>query len=394
MKSVRIRVRSGELHCVVMFFALVCAMFGINDRLVAAVDTLDSDPVSTDLTWSIVPSPHRPGVTLYGVAASSPTQAWAVGDIYSPLTPIIYRWNGISWKDVSVSALSNTSLRDVITIAANDVWAIGYQENGDASSVTVTEHWDGVNWTRVSSPNPSAENYLSGVAAIAANDVWAVGYKQTNALYSELILHWDGDAWTVSSSRGGAYRVLTDVAAVTSNDVWAIGYQFSFSNGYQGLAMHWDGVAWADVTLPRTDDGYTLLNSVTAIATSDVWVVGNGGVNPIKPVTVHWDGIAWSYVANAPVHADYAFLKGVTALSANDVWAVGYFTDHSGIDRNLVQHWDGVAWTRINVPAVHRAHNQLWGIAPDRAGGLWTAGNFTPTDFSQPVSSLVLHGSP
>ena len=47
-----------------------------------------------ELAWSIVPSPQKAGVKLYGISASSLTQAWAVGDIYSPLTPIVYRWNG------------------------------------------------------------------------------------------------------------------------------------------------------------------------------------------------------------------------------------------------------------------------------------------------------------
>lgn len=156
-----------------------------------------------ELAWSIVPSPPKAGVALYGVSAFSPTQAWAVGDIYSPLTPIIYRWNGVAWKQVSPGAVPYSSLRDVVAISANDIWAVGYQEDAGEGDVTVTLHSDGVSWTRASSPNPSDENYLNAVAAVAANDVWAVGYKETDTLYSELILHWDGSAWTESPTRGG-----------------------------------------------------------------------------------------------------------------------------------------------------------------------------------------------
>jgi len=184
------------------------------------------------------------------------------------------------------------------------------------------------------------------------------------------------------------------VATVTTNDVWAIGYQFSFDHGYQGLAMHWNGAVWSDIAIPLTDNGYSFLYGVTAISATDIWAVGSGGVNPIKVLTAHWDGTAWTYVPNPTLQTDYAFLKNVTALASNDVWAVGYLTDRNGIDQNLVEHWDGVSWKKINVPGVRQAHNQLWAITPDRTGGLWTGGSFLPADFSRPLSSLVLRGTP
>ena len=285
-------------------------------------------------------------------------------------------------------------LRGVVAISANDAWAVGYQEAGGAGDLSVTLHWNGVNWSRVSSPNPSSENYLNGVVAVSANDVWAVGYKENATIYGELILHWDGSAWTGSATRGTGYRVLTDVAAVAGDDVWAIGYKFSFKNGYQGLAMHWDGTQWTDVAIPVTGDNYTLLNGITAISANDVWALGNGGVNPIKPLTAHWDGTGWTYITNPAPQTDYAFLNRVTALASDDVWAAGYLTDRNGTDRTLVEHWDGVAWTRVAVPEMRRAHNRLWAIASDQAGGLWSVGNFLPTDFSKALTSLVLRGSP
>jgi hypothetical protein len=354
--------RSDELRLIVPLLLIFCITLAIDDRTVFAADGDTSNPVTTDLTWSIA--------------------------------PIIYRWNGRAWTAVNPGVISDSSLRDVAAISANDVWAVGYQEDVNEGDLTVTQHWDGVSWNRVSSPNPSDENYLSGVAAVAANDVWAVGHKENNTLYDELILHWNGSTWTQSTTPGGAYRVLTDVAAISANDVWAIGYQFSFNHGYQGLAMHWNGAAWSNVAMPLTGDGYSFLYGVTAISPNDVWAVGSGGVNPIKPLTAHWDGITWTYVSNPTLPTDYAFLKNVTALASNDVWAVGYVTDRAGRDRNLVEHWDGVSWTQIDVPGMRRAHNQLWGIAADRSGGLWTVGSFLPTDFSRPLNSLVLRGSP
>jgi hypothetical protein len=383
---------NSRLPSVIILLGCLSALSA--SHLAVGADSTREDLAASELAWSIVPSPRRAGVRLYGVSALSPTQAWAVGDIYSPATPIIYRWNGAAWRQMSAGAVPDSSLRDVAGISANDAWAVGYQEVSDEEDLTVALHWDGARWTHVASPSPSDENYLSGVAALAGNDVWAVGHKGTSTLYGELIMHWDGGTWTVSPTRGNGYRVLTDVAAVAANDVWAIGYKFSFTSGYQGLAMHWDGVRWSDVALPRTSGGYTLLSGLAAISSSDIWAVGTSGGSPIKPLIAHWDGSAWSYVPNPPVPSDYAFLKGVTALASNDVWAAGYFTDASGTDQNLVEYWDGNAWTQGTVSQMPAAHNELWGVAPDRAGGLWSVGSFLPADFSDPLSSLVLRGSP
>jgi len=40
------------------------------------------------------------------------------------------------------------------------------------------------------------------------------------------------------------------------------------------------------------------------------------------------------------------------------------------------------------------AHNELWGIAPDETGGLRAVDSFLRTDFSKPLTSLVLRASP
>jgi len=376
-----------------LIVSVTCVYAFVASHSTFANESFAENLATPELAWSIVPSPHQGGVKLYAVSLSSATQGWAVGDIYSPLTPIIYRWNGTGWRAVSLGAVPDTSLRDVAAISASDAWAVGYQEDSAAGDLTVTLHWDGVSWTRV--PSPSDEGYLNGVAAVASNDVWAVGQRESDTtIYSALILHWDGNSWTESPTPGGGYRVLSDVSALASNDVWAIGTKFNFTDGYQGLALHWNGTRWSEVPMPLSDSGYTFFNALTAISPNDVWAVGVSGANPVKPLSVHWDGTAWSYIANPVLNTDYAFLNDITALASDDVWAAGYITDRTGKDRNLVEHWDGNAWRRIAVPEISQSFNELWAIEPDQAGGLWTVGAFQPTDFSRPLNSLILHGSP
>ena len=75
-------------------------------------------------------------------------------------------------------------LDPVTAISTNDVWAVGSSsvDVNDFERRTLILHWDGAQWTRVSSPNPvSSVNELYGVSARAANDVWAVGNYLTGS---------------------------------------------------------------------------------------------------------------------------------------------------------------------------------------------------------------------
>src|SRR5262249_49654542 len=111
---------------------------------------------------------------LYGVAALSPTDAWAVGTMSSLANPhirnqvLIEHWNGEEWQVVPSSSAG--ILSGVAAVAANDAWAVG-----QANSIPLMLHWDGASWSPVPGPNFTSVGALSGVAAVTAHDVWAVG---------------------------------------------------------------------------------------------------------------------------------------------------------------------------------------------------------------------------
>ena len=76
----------------------------------------------------------------------------------------------------------------------------------------ITLHWDGSDWTSVSS---STTEFLRGVWGSEANDVWAVGGAPST------IVHWDGSTWT--SVPTGTTTVLNGVWGSGASDVWAVG---------------------------------------------------------------------------------------------------------------------------------------------------------------------------
>jgi hypothetical protein len=78
----------------------------------------------------------------------------------------------------------------VAAVSARDAWAVGSTSLG----VPLIFRWNGRTWKRVPSPNPSPVEGtdLNGVTALSARNAWAVGGTRA---FRTLILHWNGSAW-------------------------------------------------------------------------------------------------------------------------------------------------------------------------------------------------------
>jgi len=278
--------------------------------------------------WALVPVPDVAGATLNAVAVHTAHDVWAVGNRLDstsgqPLT-LIERWGGTAWAVVpSPSTSGRTSaLTGVAVGSATDVWAVGYSaDNGSTAQTTLILHWNGVAWTLVPSPNVvGLPSRLWSVTVIGAADVWAVGSAGDSATNTFITLteHWNGMTWTIVPSPNitGQFSGLRSVAAAGPNDVWAVG-------GVQGnqVLEHWDGTAWSLVAPPAGAPGN--LQAVAVAGPADVWAVGNR-VDSFDPsLTEHWDGQIWTVVpASAP---NGRSLTGVAVAGSGTVWAVGDF---------------------------------------------------------------------
>jgi hypothetical protein len=242
-------------------------------------------------------------------------------------------------------------------VTDTDVWSVGYQLQ-EGVNVVLTQHWDGNAWSAVPAQLPSEDPYsfFNGVIAITSRNVWAVGYSLDGdgVVFSNLIEHWDGTSWQIVSSPNLAFRdnLLYAIAAVSPNDIWAVGYTDTTSgpHHFNPLALHWDGAAWTTVPTPTTHGG--TLFAVQALASDNVWAVGEDQLRSGQTLTsttyiLHWNGTRWNVVSspNQPVAVNALF--GVSGVAADDVWAVGFtgvsFTDNGA----LAMHWDGSAWTIV-----------------------------------------------
>jgi len=325
-------------------------------------------------SWVEVPGPDVSGASSYAIAAVRDNDVWAVGTQFTSIfNTLTEHWDGTSWTVVPSPNPTNklNILDDVKALASNNVWTVGEAVMG-VDHVTLVEHWDGTQWQVIPSPNgPQAFSFLNGVAPVSPNDIWAVGYSDTRSgahHYEPLALHWDGVAWTVAATPVSLGAQIFGGTAIATDDVWAVGtlrsgpFQLTFT-------MHWDGALWTVVPSPNVSSTDNTLRSVSGTAANDVWATGNSGEEGTDGLTLalHWNGAAWSVVPTPPVATD-SVLNSVVAISSRNVWAVG-----GAGGQPLSEHWNGTVWKVIPTPPATDGGG-LGSISAGRSGALWTTG--------------------
>lgn len=252
--------------------------------------------------WTVLQNLPNQGLGyLLSMAASGPNNVWAAGVYIDPSTQLertfTLHWDGSQWAWVpSPNPITSRGLKSgtpqtgkpgwmigselwsITTTGLNNAWAVGAYMNGGQWQ-TLTERWDGSQWSIVPSPNPGPNNnHLKGIAAISSTDAWAVGYYDVDpGNRHPLALHWNGTAWSAVS--------LPDAQLMTYYQELPV-----------GVAMSSDGEAW----LVSTTDG-----------------------PPAQPLILHWDGANWQEVPVNVLPIDTGALFSVTALSPTDVWTMG-----------------------------------------------------------------------
>jgi hypothetical protein len=345
--------------------------------------------------WAVKPSPTKGSATLSAVAATSAKDVWAVGSYNTggAYKTLIEHWNGTGWTIVpspnpAAGFHTTNALTAVVAITAKNAWAFGFFEKTTTSFRTLVEHWNGVKWSVVPSPNSGpGENTLLAATARNGTDIWAVGYHNDPGHRRTLTEHWNGANWSIvaSPSVGSGDNFLFGAAAASGGPVWAVGSD-SVSFG-QTLALRWNGQAWTLGKTVSPGDGDRFLQAVAAPAARYALAVGSYlKGNQTRALAERWTGNGWSLVPAASPAADYNSLQAVAATGTKSAWAVGTRRTSIGKPfRTLAEHWDGTRWTAVPSPSVGLGDNWLFGVtAVPNGGGFWavgTDGNNTLTEF-------------
>ena len=298
--------------------------------------------------------PGSSGDALFGVTAIDASHVYAVGRSFNfdansgngAFNTLIEFYNGASWSVIPSANSSPDDYNELDTISAfssSDIWAVGAHApvidpiaGTLGTFASLAEHWDGVNWTVVATPNTlTGDNWMLGVNALEANHAVGVGYGQGVTQEAETwdLLAGGGSTNTVMSAFAGDNSF--ESVARSSNGVWAVGFSsVNNSSPLQNMAWqaNWDAgthtLTWAGSpgTTASPSSVFNDLVGVTAVSPSVFWAAGiedtDAGVD--QTLTEVYCGLVLNLSAPATAFAGKPFSLTVTAQNPNATTATGY----------------------------------------------------------------------
>jgi hypothetical protein len=169
---------------------------------------------------------------------------------------------------------------------------------------------------------------------------------------------------TPNEHKGVSNNDLLRAAASSPTDIWAVGQS----------TIHFDGTTWTAFAAPMINgDNTSNLNGLVDFSPTDAWAAGIINISEANPSQIieHWDGTAWSVVPGPPFKSsEEPSLYGMTATASNDIWAVGALLVDNESLLALFEHYDGTAWTATT----GEFHGFFNGVSADASNDIWAVG--------------------
>lgn len=173
--------------------------------------------------------------------------------------------------------------------------------------------------------------------------------------------------WTTPNGHPSPFQNDLHAASASSkSDIWAVGQ----------TAIHFDGRKWTAFSVPEINgDNTSRLGGVVDFAPNNVWTVGITGITlgNTNQVIEHFDGTAWS-IATGPsfLPNDEPALESISAISPSDMWAAGFIlTDNFSQLFPLFEHYDGSSWTAFETLF---SDASMFGVSADATNDVWSVG--------------------
>ena len=282
-------------------------------------------------------------------------------------------------------------LNDVVTIAADNVWAVGF--HGPPAfccfpATPVALRWNGTAWNNVPIPYPQGfvQGQLVSVdAAAGSTNVWALGTLRATAPggYDRgWLIRWDGTQWnTVAVFADPAYPeygigTVKSLGVVSDSEVWIVGSRI----GGNSWTLRWDGSSLSTIPSPNADMGGNGLSDISVVAADQIYAVGSF-------MAIRWNGSQWQILEGGNLLRNY-HLGSVSAVSASEVWIVGRgsfcgpFQGCSSVDRII--RYDGSGGSIVAYEPFTQNQVTLSGVSASGPGDVWVVG-------TSESRGLVLH---
>ncbi len=134
---------------------------------------------------------------------------------------------------------------------------------------------------------------------------------------------------------------------------------------WKTLIESWNGTSWSVVPSP-SPGSYNQLVSVSCASTAACTAVGlytGGGAG--RTLIESWNGTSWLVVPSPSPGSMYNQLQGVSCASLTACTAVGWYyrASSSGVQRTLIESWNGTSWSMVPSPNRGVRYNELDGVS-------------------------------
>jgi hypothetical protein len=324
-------------------------------RVLASVGTL----LALGGAALITPSDGAAGAAGAATPTSSPTvdaTQWTDADVPSASATVDNQFNSVSCTSGSFCA----------AVGGQNLGVAGVN-NGEGGG-TLTELWNGQQWTIVPSPNASGTtgNSLTSVSCVGSSFCLAMGGNATGPT----ALWWNGAAWNVVSaplSAGGAGGTLTSVSCVSATTCEMLG-RTVVGGAITLYGNQWDGGALS-LTSAVTSPGSQVLSASGISCVTTVWCLAVGSTDvqnevAASPFSEMWNGSSWQDVTipAAGGNATGSSLHAVSCAGVTFCSGVGLAVDSTG--QSFAETWNGSAWSITPTPDTSSSYGQeLTGVS-------------------------------
>jgi len=272
-------------------------------------------------------------------------------------TPLVARWQAGRWALQSASVpreAVDSRFQGISCPDATACNAVGSYTT-EAGEFSLAERWNGTSWSvqRTVNPAEATTTKLNDVGCWIIEGCTAVGYAIIRSVRSAIAERWNGSTWTLQSislPEGATSSEFTGATCRSTTYCVAVGRYTERSGRVLALGAAWNGTSWS-VTATATPTGATstYLNSISCLETGTCIAVGGyieaSGVE--RTLVENWNGRAWSQVTSPnPAGSRGSVLRGVSCTIGNLCAAVGTSVESGGNTVTLGLRWNGAEWSR------------------------------------------------
>jgi len=262
--------------------------------------------------WTARASPVA-GVNLNGVAMSSTTNGWAVGDGGT----IIHTTDGNTWTGPVSAGTTTNILRSIVLLSSSEAYAVGDADANGATVLHGTSLDSTPTWSRLPVNQVATTLGLDSVTfATSGGNIWSVGKSGVVAFCLNNCSSASSAIWSTTTSPNTLE--LDSVFMVSDSDGWAVGVADAAGNP---TVLRWNGgsFSWTRAPFVAPLISPTSLHGVYLSGGSSGWAVG-GATGPV-PSTLWYDGNTWTgKTVGSPCAC---VLNSVYMVSDSNSWAVG-----------------------------------------------------------------------